>query len=98
MPSRKAVSNTALSVSSIKWQRVEQTGQRTESADTRGLSNEGVLMVQGRYVAQANGGVHLVVTVDPAAIDRKLAIRQVNDRIEGRSSRSGTFADSKVRR
>jgi hypothetical protein len=42
--------------------------------------------------------MHFVVTVDPSAIDRKLAIRKLNDQIEGRSSLSETFADVFPRR
>lgn len=98
MTSRKGISTTADPISAGGWHTINQAHQRVSSADTSGLSSEGVLMIQGHYVAQEKGGVQLVVTVDPAAIDRKIAIRMVNDQIEGRTPRSNTLADTKFRR
>jgi hypothetical protein len=49
-------------------------------------------------ITQGGGRAQVVVTVDPAAIDRKLTIRKLNDRLEGRTPRSDTFADFKPRR
>lgn len=65
--------------------------------DTRGVSNEGVVIMKGRVLAH-DGTMHVVVTVDPSAIDRKLAIRKLNDQIEGRSPLPDTFADVSPRR
>lgn len=78
------------------WTLVDQPQSFALPSDTRGTSNQGVLMVQGRFVEQVQGGAQFVVTVDPAAIDRKLAIRKLNDRLEGRTPRSDTFADTKA--
>ena len=64
--------------------------------DTRGVSNEGVVIMKGR-VLEHDGTTHVVVTVDPSAIDRKLAIRKLNDQIEGRSTLPDTFADASPR-
>lgn len=98
MTSRKGISTTADAIPAGGWQPINQAHQRVSSTDTRGPSSEGLLLVQGRYVAQDKGGVQLVVTVDPAAIDRKIAIRRVNDQIEGRTLRSNTLADTKFQR
>ena len=89
---------TGGSVSPGGWTLVEPQQKTAPNSDTRGTSNEGVLLLQGRMIAQASGSAHVVVTVDPAAIDRKLMIMKLNDRLEGRTPRSDTFADSKPRR
>lgn len=54
---------------------------------TRGVSSESVVIVQGRY-----DGAQLIVSVDPIAIDRKVAIRQLNDQSDGRMPASNTSA------
>lgn len=94
--SSKKISSTNVSISSDGWQTVDLQQKAASPADTRAVSNESVLMMQGRYIECPQGGVQIVITVDPAAVDRKIAIRQMNDRLEGRSPRSDTFIDRKV--
>lgn len=89
---------TGGTVSPAGWRLVESNATTAFTSDTRGTSNEGVLLVQGRMITEASGRSQFVVTVDPAAIDRKLTIRKLNDRLEGRTPRSDTFADFKPRR
>jgi hypothetical protein len=98
MTGNKRTFLTGGSVSPGGWRLVEPQQNRTIASDTRGTSNENVLLVQGRMITHASGISQVVVTVDPAAIDRKLTIRKLNDRLEGRAPRSDTFADFKPRR
>lgn len=92
------ISDTVDFVSAADWKRVDQPQCVTLPSDTRGTSSEGVLMLQVRIVEQVQGGAQFVLMVDPVAIDRKLAIRKLNDRLEGRMPHSDTFADTKPRR
>ncbi len=92
----KTVTTVSGSLSSGAWRLTEGPHAKTYSNDTTGISAEGRLMVQGRLVEGSQGGYQVVVTIDPAAVDRKLAIRKMNDQLEGRSPRSNT--DVKIRR
>lgn len=99
MTGTKRTSLTDVSVAPTGgWRLVESPAKPAPTSDTRGASTEGVLLVQGRMITQAGSRSQVVVTVDPAAIDRKLTIRKLNDRLEGRTARSDTFADFKPRR
>ncbi|WP_145931056.1 hypothetical protein [Immundisolibacter cernigliae] len=98
MTGNMRIFETAELVSATGWKLVDQPQSVALPSDTRGTSNHGVLMVQGRIVEQVQGGAQFVVTVDPAAIDRKLAIRKLNDRLEGYTPRNDTFADTKAQR
>jgi hypothetical protein len=62
--------------------------------DTRGVSMQGKLLVQGKYVCKAGEPQVVVVTVSPSVVDRKLAIRQMNERLEGKSPISNTMANA----
>jgi hypothetical protein len=68
------------------------------AADTRGVSLQGKLLVQGKYIAQAGEPEVVVVTVSPSAVDRKLTIRQMNERLEGKAPTSNTLPDTLNRR
>jgi hypothetical protein len=57
------------------------------------LTKTNHVVLQGSYVKRADGLSELVVSVDPASVERKLAIRAINSRGEGRSFASDTFAD-----
>lgn len=95
--SKRPSTTVAGSLSATAWKLAEGLQHRSQSTDTRGLSGEGKLMVQGRIVQVGQGGDTLLsVTIDPAAVDRKLAIRKMNERLEGHSPRSNT--DAKVQR
>lgn len=90
-------SNTSSPLVSGEWLPTADVPRQLAPTDTRGVSNEGVVIMKGSILAY-DGKTHFVVTVDPSAIDRKLAIRKLNDQIEGRSSLSETFADAFPRR
>lgn len=94
----KRTVGTVASVSAAGWRLIEQPVRAAAPSDTRARSNENALLVQGRIVNPPYGGTEFVVTVDPTLIDRKLAIRTLNDRLEGRTPRSNTFADVKAPR
>ena len=99
MTANKTLSTTVVgsSLSASAWKLAEGLQNKSQSTDTRGISSDGKLMLQGRIVTNPRGGgKQVVVTVDPIAIDRKLAIRRMNERLEGHSLRSDTYA--KVRR
>lgn len=94
MNNAKNSATTAISASSGSWKPVEEK-PRLQPTDTRGMLNRGAVVVQGRYV---DGGTRLVVTMDPAVVERKLAIREINDKLEGRAPRIVTFTQARVKR
>jgi cysteine synthase len=73
------------------WAESDLPKVRPAAADTRGVSLQGKLLVQGKYIAQAGKPEVVVVTVSPSAVDRKLAIRQMNERLEGKAPTSNTL-------
>jgi hypothetical protein len=76
------------------WAQADLPKVRPAATDTRGVSLQGKLLVQGKYVAKAGEPEVVVVTVSPSAVDRKLAIRQMNERLEGKAPVSNTMADA----
>lgn len=95
MSNVKTVTTVAGSLSSCAWRLTEGLHAKTPSNDTTGISADGRLMVQGRLIQESQGRYQVVVTIDPAAVDRKLAIRKLNDQLAGRLPRSNT--DVKIR-
>jgi hypothetical protein len=75
------------------WAEADLPKARPAATDARGTSLQGKLLVQGKYVAKT-GEPEIVVTVSPSAVDRKLAIRQMNERLEGKVPTSNTLADA----
>lgn len=98
MTSKKGISSTAVTINSGNWQAAQLFVPQVIATDTRGSSTDGRVMVHGRLVTRADGKDQVVVDLDVAAIDRKLAIRQANDRLEGKPPRVGTSWDSIGRR
>jgi hypothetical protein len=76
------------------WAETDLPKLRPAAADTRSVSLQGKLLVQGKYVAEAGEPEVVVVTVSASAVDRKLAIRQMNERLEGKAPTSNTLADA----
>ena len=79
------------------WAESDLPKVRPAVTDTRDVSLQGKLLVQGKYVATAGEPELVVVTVSPSSVDRKLAIRQMNERLEGKAPISNTMADVPTR-
>lgn len=90
----KEVNSTARSASG-QWTLVPDAKPRVYSSDTKGSVTGASVLHQGRVERGADGRMGVVVNVNPSAVDRKLAIRQANDRLQGRDAKSGTFVDIK---
>lgn len=88
--SRKSPTTVKGPLSATAWKLVKDFRYKTQSTDTRGVSSEGKVLVQGRIVGLRGADTQLVVMVDPGSVDRKLAIRRMNDQLEGRSPSSNT--------
>jgi hypothetical protein len=80
------------------WTETDLLKVRPVAAETRDVSLQGKLLVQGKYVAKAGEPEVVVVTASPSAVDRKLAIRRMNERLEGKAPMSNTSADAVSRR
>jgi hypothetical protein len=76
------------------WAQADLPKVRPAATDTRDVSLQGKLLVQGKYVVKAGEPEVVVVTVSPSAVDRKLAIRHMNERLDGKAPISNTSADT----
>jgi hypothetical protein len=75
-----------------QWTQVGEIPRIKGPSETRGELNENVILLQGQYVVGPSGR-ELVVSVAPAAVNRKLAIRQINGQLEGRTAKSNTSVE-----
>ena len=82
------------SISFNDWTRAEEPPRVAFSSNTQHELSGHVVLIQGKFINGPSGDKQLMVSVDPAAIERKLAIRELNAQLEGRPIVSQTFAES----
>lgn len=82
-------SNTT-SISYDEWTPLKDQPRVMVNLNTYYESSSNVVFIKGQYVVGANGIKQLMVSVDPATIERKLAIRELNAQLEGRVLKSQT--------
>jgi hypothetical protein len=87
-PKSFSISSTALN-SDKNWVTTD-VQPRSAKANTATTVDMDALSVAARIAQGAAGGI--VAMVEPTAIARRIAIRKLNDEIEGRLSPSDTFA------
>jgi hypothetical protein len=75
-----------------QWTQEAEIPRIKGPSQTKGELNENVILLQGQLV-NGPSGRELLVSVAPAVINRKLAIRQINGQIEGRTMKSNTSID-----
>jgi hypothetical protein len=85
---------TSLSIGG--WTKKDTPRPIKSSSDTKCYLNEDVVLLQGNYVISRDGR-ELVVSATPASIHRKLAIRQINGRLEGWTAKSDTLSNKSGR-
>lgn len=73
-----------------KWTVQQDSPRATVSSETRVQGSEDVFLVEGRPTRE-NGQVGIAVTIAPAAVSKKLAIRKLNREVEGWTVQSDTF-------
>lgn len=81
-----------LSVSISDWTEPTIIPRVLLTSNTNYELSDQVVLVQGKYIKRESGDNLLVVSVDPASIERKLAIRELNAQLEGRTIKSQTDA------
>ena len=74
-----------------KWTDVQEAPRAKAFSETRVQINKEAFLVQGRP-AQTAGGAGIAVTVAPATLSKKLAIRKLNSEVEGWTARSDTIS------
>jgi hypothetical protein len=85
------VSNaTTTSISFSEWTSLTTLPSVVIKPNTVFEMSDNVVLIKGQYVVGADGVKQLMVTVDPATIERKLAIRELNAQLEGRILKSHT--------
>lgn len=80
----------ATSLSIGRWTQENEAPRLKPSSETKVELNEEVVLLQGQYVVGQTGR-ELVVSVAPATVNRKLAIRQINGHLAGWTVKSDTF-------
>jgi hypothetical protein len=75
-----------------EYNKYKEPPRITISSNTRYQISDQILFVQGQHVIDSSGERKVMVSIDPGAIDRKLAIRELNAQLEGRIINSQTFA------
>jgi hypothetical protein len=81
---------TALTLSS--WTFATETPRMRVSYDTRSIDSNCAVLLPARQSPTSSGNTVLVFQIDPAALERKLFIRQANAAINGKTIRSNTIA------
>lgn len=82
---------STMSVSFSGWTESKEPSRGVVASITHYELSDQVVLIQGRYVS---GDKQLMVSVDPAAFERKLAIRELNAQLEGRDLKHQTFASA----
>ena len=83
-------SNTYMSIS--KWSSSLDAAPRVVvKADTSSRASHDKIMLSGKLIEQTGRGTMVQVSVEPAAVEKKLAIRRMNEKLEGRTIKSTTF-------
>lgn len=71
------------------WVENDVLPTRSNPMETNLALSEDVVIVQGKYANMLHG-TFVIVTVQPSIVDRKLAIREINGRLAGKTPRSNT--------
>jgi hypothetical protein len=96
----RVVKISSTSASGIgEWVRVNETPRMAEARTTVGISAKDVVLIPGRLVRGRPGSAEkseVQLSIEPRSVSRKLAIRRLNDQMEGRSIPSTTLATKNV--
>lgn len=65
------------------WVKADELPRVAVSSMTQAIGSNNVVLLQGKYVQGAHGQQELTVSVDPVALGRKLAIREMSAHLEG---------------
>lgn len=90
----KTTKQNTTSISYAGWTTLVSSPRVMINSNTHYELSDNVVLLKGQYVVGANGIKQLMVSVDPATIERKLAIRELNAQLEGRISKSQTQVDT----
>lgn len=91
-PKTNRMSSTAAPSTSENWQIVDQLqiGRKTGTASIE--TEPSALIISERRQAAGLLDQRITVSIEPASVSRRQAIRRMNEEIEGRSSPTETFA------
>jgi hypothetical protein len=78
---------TAASIS--RWTIEHEAPRVVVRSDTNAALTQDVVLIPGRLTSM-HGTNEVVISVEPSAVDRKLAIRDLNGRLQGRTAKSNT--------
>ena len=88
----KLTTQSTMSISFNDWTESAEPSRGVIASSTQYELSDQVVLIQGRYVSGESGDKQLImVSVDPVAFERKLAIRELNAQLEGRNPKSQTF-------
>jgi hypothetical protein len=77
------------SVSISNWTTQHNAPRVVSKSDTNGALTQDVVLISGRLIS-TRGANEVLISVEPATIDRKLAIRNLNRTLQGGTAKSNT--------
>jgi hypothetical protein len=90
----KSTTQGTATISYDNWTASTPTPRVMINSSTHYELSDNVVLIQGRYIVGSSGDKQLMVSIDPATIERKLAIRGLNAQIEGRTLKSKTYFET----
>jgi hypothetical protein len=84
-------SSTAV-MTSDNWVSTKMVRLHEGVVTTSVLSDPNVVIISGQSRVSGEGKAEIVLSVDPSAVTKRIAIRKLNEELEGRYSPSDTYA------
>ncbi len=90
-PKSDKPSSTAV-MTSDNWVTTKLVRFHSGAGKTSVLSDLNSVIISGQSHVSGGGKAEIVLSVDPAAVTKRMAIRKLNEELEGRYSPTDTFA------
>jgi hypothetical protein len=85
----KGTREVTTSVSISNWTTQHTAPRVVSRSDTNSALSQDVVLISGRLIS-TDGANEVLISVEPATIDRKLAIRNLNRALQGETVKSNT--------
>jgi hypothetical protein len=92
MSSKDIKPSTTAVITSENWVTTVFVRPHSAAGKTTALSDPNAVIISGQSRVSREGKTEIILSVDPAAVTKKMAIRKLNEELEGRYSPSDTYA------
>jgi hypothetical protein len=90
-PKSDKPSSTAV-ITSDNWVNTPLVHFHSGTGKTSVLSDPNAVIISGQSRVSGEGKAEIVLSVDPSAVTKRMAIRKLNEELEGRYSPTDTYA------